>query len=243
MKIFRFYFVLVFFQLLQPEVVGRVKFSNLRPCILSRVNSFQLKASPLVSLIPADNFWSLWAFIAASSAVGLQLENKTSVGKALSGPVCAMLISALATNAGILPMAGSPYILQLQGFVVKLATPLLLLGADLQKIFKETKGLIKAFLLGTAGTIFGSIFSFLLFHPYIKSIGIRSDDWKISAALAAKNIGGGLNFMAVVDILKVSPTTISTGLTVDNILGLLYFPLISIIGQRSVLRASRHRHK
>ena len=69
------------------------------------------------SLIRADDCWSLWAFIAASAAAGLQLEQKMSVGKALSGPVCSMLLSALATNIGILPIAGSPYISQLQSFV------------------------------------------------------------------------------------------------------------------------------
>ena len=36
--------------------------------------------------------------------------------------------------------------------------------------------------------------------------------------------------MAVSDILKVSPSTISTGLAVDNILGLIYFPVISYLG-------------
>jgi len=94
-----------------------------------------LHASIPSSLIRADDCWSLWAFIAASAAAGLQLEQKMSVGKALSGPVCSMLLSALATNIGILPIAGSPYISQLQSFVVKVANPLLLLGADLRKIF------------------------------------------------------------------------------------------------------------
>ena len=41
---------------------------------------------------------------------------------------------------------------------------------------------------------------------------------------------GGLNFFAVADAIKVSKTTIATGLAVDNLLGLLYFPLISWIG-------------
>ena len=38
--------------------------------------------------------------------------------------------------------------------------------------------------------------------------------------------------MAVVDILAVSPAAVSTGLTADNILGLLYFPFVSSIGRR-----------
>ena len=41
---------------------------------------------------------------------------------------------------------------------------------------------------------------------------------------------GGLNFFAVADAIMVSKTTIATGLAVDNLLGLLYFPLISWIG-------------
>lgn len=183
-------------------------------------------------LIPADANWSLWAFVAASAAFGLKLEKSTVIGKALSGPVCAMLISAFATNIGVLPSTGSIYITQLQSFVVKLATPLLLLGADLQKIYKETKGLTKAFLVGSIGTTLGAILSFAIFHKQLDDVGVYGDGWKIAAALTAKNIGGGLNFMAVVDILKVSPAAVSAGLTVDNILGLLYFPFISTIGQR-----------
>jgi uncharacterized membrane protein len=145
-----------------------------------------------------------------------------------------MLISAIATNIGILPTAGSIYITQLQSFVVKLATPLLLLGADLKAIFRETKGLLKAFFVGTAGTLLGSILAYNLFASRLQEIGLPGDGWKIAAALTAKNIGGGLNFMAVVEILKPSPAAVSSGLTVDNLLGLLYFPLISTLGQRLV---------
>ena len=145
-----------------------------------------LHASIPSSLIRADDCWSLWAFIAASAAAGLQLEQKTSVGKALSGPVCSMLLSALATNIGILPIAGSPYISQLQSFVVKVATPLLLLGADLRKIFKDTKGLVNAFFVGTIGTLLGSVLSFSVCHSLLQSVGLPGDGWKLAAALTAK---------------------------------------------------------
>ena len=145
-----------------------------------------LRASIPSSLIRADDCWSLWAFIAASAAAGLQLEQKTSVGKALSGPVCSMLLSVLATNIGILPIAGSPYISQLQSFVVKVATPLLLLGADVRKIFKDTKGLVNAFLVGTIGTLLGSVLSFSVCHSLLDSVGLPGDGWKLAAALTAK---------------------------------------------------------
>ena len=39
-----------------------------------------------------------------------------------------------------------------------------------------------------------------------------------------------MNFFAVADAVKVSPAAVATGLAVDNLLGLLYFPLVSWIG-------------
>ena len=160
--------------------------NSARPLLLPTTSTKLRAASIPTSLIRADDCWSLWAFIAASAAAGLQLEQKTSVGRALSGPVCSMLLSAVATNIGILPIAGSPHIAQLQSFVVKIATPLLLLGADLRKIFKDTKGLMNAFFVGTFGTLLGSVFSFTAFHSLLASVGLPGDGWKLAAALTAK---------------------------------------------------------
>jgi uncharacterized membrane protein len=65
----------------------------------------------------------------------------------------------------------------------------------------------------------------------MKTLGYApGDGWKLVSALTAKNIGGGINFMAVADSLQLNAATIGLGLTVDNILGLLYFPLISYLG-------------
>lgn len=51
----------------------------------------------------------------------------------------------------------------------------------------------------------------------------------MAAALTAKNIGGGINFVAVADTLGLSASSSSLALTVDNLLGLLYFPLVSAL--------------
>ena len=200
----------------------------------------KLNANMNVNLLPellsiaADDKWGLWATAAAASATGIQLEKNTKIGKALSAPVCSMLITAIATNIGILPTGGSIYLIALQSFVVKLATPLLLLGADLKKIIKETGIILKAFLLGTIGTLLGVITGYKIFS---KPINALPDGIGAISALCAKNIGGGLNFMAVADSW-ISPTggtgiaasTLGLALACDNVLGLLYFPLISAIG-------------
>ena len=46
----------------------------------------------------------------------------------------------------------------------------------------------------------------------------------------AKNIGGGINYIAVCRSLGASPQAISAGLVVDNIFALLYFPVTSALG-------------
>ena len=45
---------------------------------------------------------------------------------------------------------------------VPLAVPLLLLDADLQKCFKSTGSLLKAFLIGSVGTFVGTVVAYML---------------------------------------------------------------------------------
>lgn len=185
------------------------------------------------SLISPNDYWSLWSIVAISGTIGQKLE-ATKVGKALSGPVCSMLVTAVLTNINVLPEGGSIYMVALQKFVVELATPLLLLGADLVKILRDTGAMLKAFLVGTIGTMVGATLGYALFGSDLIHISSNLDDsWKMVSSLTAKNIGGGLNFIAVADILKTSPFAISTGLTIDNIMGLLYFPMISWLSTRA----------
>lgn len=188
---------------------------------------YPLMTSHLSSFISSEDKWSLWAVVASAAALGIRLESNV-VGKSLSGPVCAMLITATLTNIGILPSSGSVHISSLLSLVVKIATPLLLLGSDLKKILSETGILLKAFLLGTLGTSLGSILAFSIFGCHLH---MGDDGWRIAGALTAKNIGGGLNFMQVASALAVSPASIGTALAVDNILGLIYFPFISYLGR------------
>jgi len=170
-----------------------------------RRKSLQLQdMTVLSSLINVDDRWSLWAVASSAAALGLRLERTTAVGKSLSGPVCAMLITAILTNFGVLP-SGSVHMMNLQSFVVKLATPLLLLGADINKIFRETGSLMKAFLLGTIGTLLGSTLGFVLFGSSLSTLGEVGDNWKIAACLTAKNTY--LNRLAITKIRLIIQRT------------------------------------
>lgn len=160
--------------------------------LLSR-DKHKLLLVPHFLQIHTDNQWGLYAIIASSAAAALKLERNTSVGRSLSGPVTAMLLSAILTNIGVLPPAGSIHLTNLQFFVLKLATPLLLFRADLRKIFRETGVMLQAFLLGTVGTLLGSFLAMFFLSGPLNSIGLPGDSWKIASALTAKNIGGKKN--------------------------------------------------
>lgn len=162
---------------------------------VKRINSVKYATALDIIKISPDNQYGLWAAVAAASAGGISLEKKTSIGRALSGPVCAMLLSAVATNLGILPAAGSIHLQSMSTFVVKLATPLLLLGADFKRILREMGGLLKAFAVGTIGTLLGAVAAFKMLEERLMMI---PNVMGVLSALTAKNIGGGLNFMAVI---------------------------------------------
>lgn len=196
-----------------------------------RVLPFDIATSSGCSFIAASDQYGLLASITTSACLATYLEKHNKLFKALSAPVTAMLLTVIATNTGILPCNGSPFIGDLQKFVVKLATPLLLLSADVRRIVQETGPMLKAFILGSIGTLLGSFIGCTLLKGQLQTIGVPGD-WKIVAALVGKNIGGGLNYMVVADVLDISDKTKALGLAVDNLLGLIYFPFISWLGTR-----------
>lgn len=123
----------------------------------------------------------------------------------------------------------SPTLKNVVDMSVKLATPLLLLKADLRRTLRESGGsLLAMFLIGSFGTLLGSFISYFVFGRYFQLYGL-DEGWKLATALTAKNIGGGLNYMGVANALHLSSKSLSLGLTVDNFAGLLYFPFISYL--------------
>lgn len=61
----------------------------------------------------------------------------------------------------------------------------------------------------------------------------NGDSWKLVAALTAKNVGGGLNYVAVATTLGLSPEAFTAGIAADNVFALLYFPFVSYLAKRN----------
>ena len=103
-----------------------------------------------------------------------------------------------------------------------MAVPLLLFSANLRVVFKSTGRLIPLFALGSIGTVLGGILGFLIVP--LKSLELEA--WKVCAALTARHIGGAVNYVAVANVLNVSPKVLGAGLAADNLFNVLYFALL-----------------
>ena len=187
----------------------------------------------------------LLATLAGCSAAGDALAQRTAAGRALSGPVCTMLVGAAWANAtAALPGGASVDLAELravQGALVAVSTPLLLMGANLRAIVAGAGPLLPGFAAASAGTLAGAGLGVLALGEPLRralvgllaatgggaSADVAADVAGVAAALAAKNVGGGFNFVAVADSASVSSATVALALAADNLAALLFFPLNS----------------
>ncbi|CAN6239838.1 unnamed protein product [Urochloa humidicola] len=164
--------------------------------------------------VPASDHWGNWTFLVSTAALGIWSEQRTPVGKALSGALVSVLVGLAASSAGVVASDAPAYRVVLD-YLLPLAIPLLLFRADLRRVLRSTGAL----LLGSAATTAGTAVAFLLVP--MRSLG--PDSWKVAAALMSRHIGGAVNYVAVSEALGVSPSVLAAGLAADNIICALYF--------------------
>ena len=151
------------------------------------------------SLVAPDNTFAVLASLFCIVLLGLMAE-RTELGRKLTAPLIALTVGMLVANLRVLPFESPAY-----GFVVSylvpLAIPLLLLNANLKKIFKETGPTLIAFLGGAVGTILGATGGFLF-------LDVGPETYKIVGVLAASFIGGSFNFVAVSQALEIQDSAL-----------------------------------
>lgn len=160
----------------------------------------------------------MWAALLSVSSFGIWAERHSRVGAALSGPLVTTLAALALSNVGVLPTAAPAYS-TVTGYLLPLAVPMLLYGADLRRVLRDTGRLLGAFALGAAGTLLGTCVALAVFP--MASLG--ADAWKMAAALCARHIGGAVNFVAVAEALAITPSLVAAGLAADNLICALYF--------------------
>lgn len=191
----------------------------------NNIGTCMMTSNSLVS--PSDN-WGNIAILSSIASVSHFLGKSTVVGRLLGPPVTAMAMAFLLGSIGILPSGGSQGQKVLQLLCIQLATPLLLLGVNIQQCRKTCGPLLKSFLLASFGTLLACAVAYPICAPMLES-SMGKDGLKVAAALLAKNVGGGLNYVAVCRSLDVSANAVAAGLCVDNIFALVYFPMTSVL--------------
>jgi len=156
------------------------------------------------------------------STFGLSLERRTTVGKALSAPLATMALALIVANVGIVPFV-SPVYAAVNQFLVPLAVPLLLYDSDLRRVVKDTGSLLACFGVGAVATVIGTLVAFPLVP--LRSLG-SGIGWKVACALAARHIGGAINFVAVAETLNIPGTAVSAAIAADNVVVALYFAML-----------------
>jgi len=182
-------------------------------------------------LIGANDAWGNWAVLAGTATTAQVLGRTTSVGRLLGPPVTAMAMTFLFATIGVLNPGGTEAAKSLQLLSLQLATPMILLGADLRNAVSRCGPLLISFAVASFATVIACLVGWKLAGPAL-TVALGRDGLVIAAALLAKNIGGGINYVAVCRSLSASPTAVAAGLCIDNIFALVYFPLTSALAAR-----------
>jgi uncharacterized membrane protein len=182
------------------------------------------------TLIHPDNFWVIWTVIIGSTAMSIYLEQHYEWAAKLTGPLLALLFAMMLSNLKIMPVAVKseirvPSYEFLETVLVPVAISLLLLKADIRKIFQESGRLFLNFHLSALGTFTGVFLGAFIFRGLIPQID------RLGGVLAGSYTGGAINLFALKEVFKPSEYLISSLLIADNLIMALFFLLyISLPG-------------
>lgn len=147
----------------------------------------------------------------------------------VTGPVLALLGAILLSNIKVIPMESSSYDF-IWEYVVPISLPLLLLKANLFKIFKSTGSMFGAFHISALGTVLGAFLAGLMFSTMIPYIA------EVTGIMTGSYIGGGVNFIALTETFN-PPNHLSSALIVaDNLIMVAVFLILVAIPSMSFFR-------
>ena len=169
-------------------------------------------------LIAADNTLLLLSALVVLVAVGFAAE-KTRWGRALSAPLFILFGAMLLSNVGVIPYS-APMYGTVSSVIVPMAIPMLLLRADLKKVFAESGPMLLAFTVAVVLTVVGAYVGAFL-------IDLGEYEAQITGVLAAGYIGGSVNFVATSQAVEFndSSTYVAT-LSADAVGAVLFLLLL-----------------
>eukprot|EP00897_Mesotaenium_endlicherianum_P006624 jgi/Mesen1/5990/ME000304S05004 len=174
----------------------------------------------------------VWALLTGCAAFGQVAEQRTQWGSQVSAALLAMASAALLTTAGVLPSSSLIYSVVWQE-LMPLAVALSLLETDVRQAFTDAGDTMRAFWMGAAGTVVGTLVAFALLRHRLGPHG-----WKMAACMCASYIGGSINYAATAQALQLGPAggggggLLAAGMAADNLLMALYFAALMALPDR-----------
>ncbi|XRB14942.1 DUF819 domain-containing protein [Pseudoscourfieldia marina] len=149
----------------------------------------------------------------------------------------ATVVGLVAASFGLVPDNAPAYDV-VNRYLVPLSVPLLLLSSDLRRVLKETGSLLRVFVLGSIGTLAGTVAAYAVVPLHATKLGADAG-WSIATALCARHIGGAVNYVSVTEALNVPAKSVAAGLAADNCVCALYFAslfALAAVADKELLR-------
>jgi uncharacterized membrane protein len=178
------------------------------------------------TLVSASDYATLWAFIAAGTALAIWLEQKYRWAARLSGPVLALIVAMTLSNLHVLPTESPAYDF-VTDWLVPLAIPLLLCRANLREIIRTGGRVFLIFHISSLGTLIGTLVAFRALRSSVPSPDLEH----AAGMMAASYIGGGVNFMAVKASYRIAENVANPLIVADNfVMAGVFVALVAIAG-------------
>ena len=168
------------------------------------------------SLISAENTWALFAILVAIAALAIYLEQRYAWASKVTGCVIALIGAMILSNLNIIPLDAKAYDF-VWDYVVPLSIPLLLLKADMRKVWKDSGRMLAIYMLSSFGSVAGAFLAAFLLKDKIPPVPAAA------AMMVGTYTGGSVNLVAMADAFKATGTLVSTAVVADNLLMALYF--------------------
>ena len=177
-------------------------------------------------MIEPDNIFAMACVLSGLAFIGFWVDG-TELGRKTSGVVWVILLGILLSNTGVIPTKSPAYDF-IGGVLMPMAIPLLLIKADLRRIFRESGRVMIGFGIAALSTITGALIGYLLLD--LGNIGPKA-----AAVYSAGWIGGAVNFVAVSEAVAMTPDEFSVAMgasspvSVIAMMALLTLPSIKLL--------------